>query len=62
MGSCDRGGCVLSSGGDWCHRRQWRCLAILPAYLLVQATSLLGLFYVTDFRWTFARAQPSGLR
>jgi hypothetical protein len=32
------------------------------AYLLVQATSLLGLLYVTDFKWTFARAQPSGLR
>src|SRR3954467_2539731 len=44
-GSCDRGGCVLSSGGSCCHRRQWRCLAIQPAYLLVQATSLLGLFY-----------------
>ncbi len=39
------GGCVLSSGGSCCHRRQWRCLAIQPAYLLVQATSLLGLFY-----------------
>jgi hypothetical protein len=62
MGSCDRGGCALSSGGNWCHRRQRYHLAILPAYLLVQATSLLGLFYVTDFRWTFARAQPSGLR
>ena len=44
-GSCDRGGCALSSGGSWCHRRQWRNLAIRPADLLVQATSLLGLFY-----------------
>src|SRR3954449_1583777 len=44
-GSCDRGGCALSSGGSWCHRRQWCHLAIRPADLLVQATSLLGLFY-----------------
>ena len=41
----DRGGCALSSGGSWCHRRQWCHLAIRPADLLVQATSLLGLFY-----------------
>src|SRR3954447_27006119 len=44
-GRCDRGGCALSSGGSWCHRRQWCHLAIRPADLLVQATSLLGLFY-----------------
>src|SRR3954463_8614792 len=44
-GSCDRGGCALSSGGSWCHRRQWNDLAIRRADLLVQATSLLGLFY-----------------
>jgi hypothetical protein len=44
-GSYDRGGCTLSSGGSWCHRRQWCHLAIRPADLLVQATSLLGLFY-----------------
>src|SRR4051812_10851120 len=44
-GRCDRGGCTLSSGGSWCHRRQSRDLAIRPADLLVQATSLLGLFY-----------------
>src|SRR3954451_21654325 len=42
---CDRGGYALSSGGPWCHRRQYRHLAIQPADLLVQATSLLGLFY-----------------
>src|SRR3954451_17611133 len=41
----DRGGCTLSSGGRWCHRRRWCHLAIRPADLLVQATSLLGLFY-----------------
>src|SRR3954447_3240381 len=44
-GRYDRGGCALSSGGSWCHRRQWNDLAIRPADLLVQATSLLGLFY-----------------
>src|SRR3954468_24949709 len=44
-GRCDRGGCAPSSGGSWCHRRQWCHLAIRPADLLVQATSLLGLFY-----------------
>src|SRR3982750_3497134 len=44
-GSCDRGGCALSSGGSWCHRRQWCHLAIRPADLLVTATRLLGLFY-----------------
>src|SRR3954453_18161335 len=42
---CDRGGCALSSGRSCCHRRQWCHLAIRPADLLVQATSLLGLFY-----------------
>src|SRR3954470_5474008 len=44
-GRCDAGGCARSSGGSWCHRRQSRDLAIRPADLLVQATSLLGLFY-----------------
>src|SRR4051812_41311703 len=44
-GRGDRGGCALSSGGSWCHRRQWNDLAIRPADLLVQAASLLGLFY-----------------
>src|SRR3982750_2260436 len=43
-GSYDRGGCALSSGGRWCPRRPERDLAIRPADLLVQATSLLGLF------------------
>jgi hypothetical protein len=32
MGSGDRGGCILSSGGNWRHRRQHYDLAILPAY------------------------------
>ena len=31
-GRCDRGGCALSSGGSWCHRR-WCHLAIRPADL-----------------------------
>src|SRR4029453_3193117 len=44
-GSYDRGGCTLSSGGSWGHRPQCNKLAIRPADLLVQATSLLGLFY-----------------
>src|SRR3954447_18782529 len=44
-GSGGRGGCARSSGGSWCHRRQSRDLAIRPADLLVQATSLLGLLY-----------------
>src|SRR3954453_3994117 len=43
-GSCGRGGRTLSSGGSWGRRRRWRCPAIRPADLLVQAASLLGLF------------------
>ena len=48
-GEFDRVGCVLPSGGGVVIVvGSWRP-TILPAYLLVQATSLLGLFYITDF-------------
>src|SRR4051794_20121794 len=43
-GRCDRGGWPHSSGGSWCPRREWCHLAMRPVELLVQATSLLGLF------------------
>ena len=48
-GEFDRVGCVLPSGGGVVIVvGNWKP-TILPAYLLVQATSLLGLFYITDF-------------
>src|SRR3954471_5289716 len=41
-GRCDRGGCALSSGGSWCHRRQSRDLAIRPADLFGPGHQPLG--------------------
>src|SRR5215213_3214093 len=63
-GSCDRGGCVLSSGGSCCHRRQWRCLAIRPAYLFGPGRQPLGPVVCygpsTDVRLRSAFRSPLG--